>query len=79
MLLCIRSFPAGTRRNGSEIKDFIVVRLQHTSRSFLILAAGLIAKRFPFFLFFFVTPGTTTKLLQPNANVQGLWKAEGDL
>lgn len=56
MLLSVRSFPAGTRRNGSEIKDFIVVRLQHTSRSFLILAAGLIAKRFPFFLFFFCNP-----------------------
>lgn len=43
MLLGTRSFPARTQRNGSEIKDFIVAHLQHTSRSFLILAAGLIA------------------------------------
>lgn len=43
MLLGTRSSPARTLRNGSEIKDFIVAHLQHTSRSFLILAAGLIA------------------------------------
>lgn len=75
MLLGMRAFPASTRRNGREIKDFIVVQLQHTSRSFLILAAGLIAKCF----FFFFFPGKMTKLLEPNSNVQGLWKSGGDL
>lgn len=61
---------------ASRIKDFIVVHLQPTSRSVLILAAGLTAKRFLFS--FLSSPGQTTQRLQPNANVEGLWKSEAD-
>lgn len=36
-------------------------------------------KTFSSFLFFVFPPGKMTELLQPNSNVQDLWKSEGDL